>query len=263
MDDAPWFDAPDQFDPAPHPAGRHRRLGRDRHHLPRTRRRAALLQPVRQRLERRRPARRASRRSTTSPSSRATDLLGNGTACLVWSSPLPGDARRPMRYVDLMGGQKPHLLVSVENNLGAETRVRVRARRRASTCEDKLAGGPGSRGCRFPVHVVERVETFDRHQPQSLRHALRLSPRLLRRRRARVPRLRHGRAVGHRRVRRAQRRSATLAARPTSTRHRTCRRCSRGPGSTPASISAATASRTSSPDCSMTRTRASTTASRD
>ena len=31
------------------------------------------------------------------------DLLGNGTACLVWSSPLPGDARRPMRYVDLMG----------------------------------------------------------------------------------------------------------------------------------------------------------------
>ena len=29
-----------------------------------------------------------------------TDLLGNGTACLVWSSPLPGEARRPMRYVD-------------------------------------------------------------------------------------------------------------------------------------------------------------------
>src|SRR5262249_38153550 len=25
------------------------------------------------------------------------DLLGNGTACLVWSSPLPGDAGRPMR----------------------------------------------------------------------------------------------------------------------------------------------------------------------
>lgn len=25
------------------------------------------------------------------------DLLGNGTACLVWSSSLPGDAHRPMR----------------------------------------------------------------------------------------------------------------------------------------------------------------------
>ena len=40
----------------------------------------------------------------------AVDLLGNGTACLVWTSPLPGDSRRPMRYIDLMGGQKPHLL---------------------------------------------------------------------------------------------------------------------------------------------------------
>ncbi len=35
------------------------------------------------------------------------DLLGNGTACLVWSSPLPGDTRRPLSYLDLMGGQKP------------------------------------------------------------------------------------------------------------------------------------------------------------
>jgi hypothetical protein len=34
----------------------------------------------------------------------ALDLLGNGTACLVWSSPLPGDAGRSMRYIDLMGG---------------------------------------------------------------------------------------------------------------------------------------------------------------
>ena len=28
-----------------------------------------------------------------------------------------------MRYIDLMGGQKPHLLVKTTNNLGAETRV--------------------------------------------------------------------------------------------------------------------------------------------
>src|SRR6185312_8043223 len=38
----------------------------------------------------------------------ALDLLGNGTACLTWSSPLPGSAGRQMRYIDLMGGQKPH-----------------------------------------------------------------------------------------------------------------------------------------------------------
>ena len=36
--------------PAAHPAGRHRRLGHDRHHLPARRRRPHLLQPVRQQL---------------------------------------------------------------------------------------------------------------------------------------------------------------------------------------------------------------------
>lgn len=51
------------------------------------------------------------------------DLLGNGTACLVWSSSLPGDARRQMRYVNLMGKNKPHLLFRMRNNLGAETNV--------------------------------------------------------------------------------------------------------------------------------------------
>src|SRR5262249_26236268 len=52
------------------------------------------------------------------------DLLGPGTACLVWSSPLPAHTSAPLRYVDLMGGMKPHLLVTSRNNLGAETRVR-------------------------------------------------------------------------------------------------------------------------------------------
>src|SRR5207248_2250133 len=53
----------------------------------------------------------------------ALDLLGNGTACLVWSLQLPGDARRAIRYVSLMGDRKPHLLLKVVNNLGAETEV--------------------------------------------------------------------------------------------------------------------------------------------
>ena len=57
----------------------------------------------------------------------AMDLLGNGTACLVWSSPLPANARQPMRYIDLMGGQKPHLLIHTTNNMGAETEVQYKA----------------------------------------------------------------------------------------------------------------------------------------
>jgi RHS repeat-associated protein len=89
-----------------------------------------------------------------------TDLLGNGTACLVWSSPLPADARRPMRYVNLMGGHKPHLLVKTINNLGAETRVDY-APSTKFYLQDKRDGKPWVTRLPFPVHVVERVETYD------------------------------------------------------------------------------------------------------
>jgi len=88
------------------------------------------------------------------------DLLGNGTACLVWSSPLPGDARRPLRYVDLMGGQKPHLLIKSVNNLGAETLVEY-APSTKFYLADKLNGKPWITRVPFPVHVVERVTTYD------------------------------------------------------------------------------------------------------
>lgn len=89
------------------------------------------------------------------------DLLGNGTAALVWSSPLPADARRPLRYIDLMGGQKPHLLVKTINNLGAETVIHYASSTRFYLA-DKAAGTPWITKIPFPVHTVERVEVFDR-----------------------------------------------------------------------------------------------------
>lgn len=88
------------------------------------------------------------------------DLLGNGTACLVWSSPLAGNARRPMRYIDLMSGQKPHLLVRVRNNLGAETVVQYAPSTKFYVA-DKVAGTPWVTRLPFPVHVVEQVQTYD------------------------------------------------------------------------------------------------------
>lgn len=90
----------------------------------------------------------------------AVDLLGNGTACLVWSSSVPGETARSMRYLDLMGGQKPNLLVRVTNNLGAETRVRY-APSTSFYLQDKFAGKPWLTKLPFPVHVVERIETLD------------------------------------------------------------------------------------------------------
>jgi RHS repeat-associated protein len=89
------------------------------------------------------------------------DLLGNGTACLVWSSPLPTDARQPMRYVELTGGQKPHLLASVKNNLGAETHLQYAASTKFYV-QDRADSKPWITKLPFPVHVVERVEIYDR-----------------------------------------------------------------------------------------------------
>jgi RHS repeat-associated protein len=88
------------------------------------------------------------------------DLLGNGTACLVWSSPLTANARAPLRYIDLMGGVKPHLLVGLVNNLGAETHIYYAPSTRFYV-QDKLNGTPWITRLPFPVQVVERVETLD------------------------------------------------------------------------------------------------------
>jgi RHS repeat-associated protein len=89
------------------------------------------------------------------------DLLGNGTACLVWSSHLPADAGRPLRYIDLMGGTKPHLLTKSTNNLGAETQISYAPSTRFYLA-DKSDGRPWVTRLPFPVHVVERVVTDDR-----------------------------------------------------------------------------------------------------
>ncbi|MGW3614796.1 SpvB/TcaC N-terminal domain-containing protein [Micromonospora sp. NPDC005163] len=91
---------------------------------------------------------------------RIVDLLGAGTACLVWWSCSPDDTGRSMRYVDLMGGRKPHLLIGRRNNLGAEIRLSYVS----STTffqSDRLAGKPWVTRLPFPVHVLERVETVD------------------------------------------------------------------------------------------------------
>ncbi len=91
----------------------------------------------------------------------ALDLLGNGTGCLVWSTSLPGSTRRSLRYIDLMGGRKPHLLTRIVNNVGAETHLTYAPSTRFYLA-DKRAGRPWQTRLPFPVQVVERVDTYDR-----------------------------------------------------------------------------------------------------
>ena len=87
------------------------------------------------------------------------DLKGNGTACLIWSSALDS-GQNQLKYIDLMGGQKPHLLVKMANNLGAETQIQYAPSTRFYL-EDEFAERPWITRLPFPVHVVERVETHD------------------------------------------------------------------------------------------------------
>lgn len=91
----------------------------------------------------------------------AADLLGSGTACIVWSSPLPAAAGAAVRYLDLLDGRKPHLLVGIHDHRGAETRITY-APSTKFYLADKRAGTPWTTRVPFPVHVIERVETHDR-----------------------------------------------------------------------------------------------------
>jgi RHS repeat-associated protein len=84
------------------------------------------------------------------------DLLGTGTSCIAWSSDLPAFAQAPMRYIDLMGGKKPHVLVHYQNNFGKETTLEYKSSTHYYLL-DKLAGKPWITKLPFPVQVVSKL----------------------------------------------------------------------------------------------------------
>ena len=90
-----------------------------------------------------------------------TDLLGNGVACIVWSSSLSKDAAAPLKYIDLMNSKKPHIMVFYKNNLGKEVTLEYTPSTKFYI-EDKLAGKPWVTKLHFPVHCISKPETRDR-----------------------------------------------------------------------------------------------------
>ncbi len=88
------------------------------------------------------------------------DFLGNGTGCLVWSSPLPQHAHAPMRYIDLMGGKKPYLMRRYDNGMGKTVRLSYKSSTQYYL-EDKLSGYPWATRLPFPVHCINSVTTED------------------------------------------------------------------------------------------------------
>lgn len=160
MDDAPWFDEPDLFDQ------RRVRLadidGSGLIDIVYLSRHGAAVYYNQAGNRWSAPARLPQfPRMDNVASAQVLDLLGNGTACLVWSSSLPGEAQRPVRYLDLMNGLKPHLLIRSANNLGAETELRY-APSTKFYLADKYAGKPWVTRLPFPVHCVEKITVTDR-----------------------------------------------------------------------------------------------------
>ncbi len=88
------------------------------------------------------------------------DFLGNGTGCLVWSSPLPQHVHAPMRYIDLMGGKKPYLMRSYYNGMGKTVSVTYKSSTQYYL-EDKLNGYPWATRLPFPIHCISEVLTSD------------------------------------------------------------------------------------------------------
>jgi RHS repeat-associated protein len=87
------------------------------------------------------------------------DFLGDGTPCLVWSSPLPAQAE-VLRYLQLTSGIRPHLLISADNGRGRRTELHYGTSAHYYLA-DRHAGRPW--GTRLPNHVpvVTRLEIID------------------------------------------------------------------------------------------------------
>ena len=90
-----------------------------------------------------------------------TDLLGNGVACIVWSSPLLKDAHAPLRYIDLMNSKKPHIMVVYKNNMGKEVSMEYTPSTKFYL-EDKQKGKPWATKLHFPVQCISKTTIEDK-----------------------------------------------------------------------------------------------------
>ena len=144
----------------------------------------------------------APRTWSTPTRSQLADLHGTGMAGLLCQ---PGRRRlraADWRFLDFTGGVKPHLLTGMDNHLGATTRSPTRPSTAGVPARPGATRRPGGGPrCRSRCTWSSRVEVIDAHLRRPADHRVPLPPRLLGRRGAGVPRLRHGRAARHRNLR--------------------------------------------------------------
>jgi RHS repeat-associated protein len=93
---------------------------------------------------------------------RVADMLGGGTAGILWSTQMPEPGANAYQFLDLTGGVKPYLLDRVDNHMGAVTRIRCIPSTRFYLADAEHEATRWRTPLPFPVQVVERVEVVDK-----------------------------------------------------------------------------------------------------
>ena len=88
------------------------------------------------------------------------DVLGTGTATLVWSYDFGQTKGGNYKLLDFCGGRKPYLLTEMSNNMGATTRAQY-APSTKFYLEDNEKGQPWATNLPFPIQVLEKTEVID------------------------------------------------------------------------------------------------------
>ena len=89
-----------------------------------------------------------------------TDFYGTGTTALLWSYDYAQQPGGNYKVLDFCGRRKPHLLVEMDNSMGATTRVEY-APSTKFYLEDAASGTPWITNLPFPVQVLENTEVID------------------------------------------------------------------------------------------------------
>lgn len=91
---------------------------------------------------------------------RLTDLLGTGTAGVLWTQDAGRRRTAAYSFLDLTGGVKPYLLNGIDNHRGSRTSIQYAPSTRYRTT-DRATGRAWPTTLPFPVQVVARTTTTD------------------------------------------------------------------------------------------------------
>jgi RHS repeat-associated protein len=92
---------------------------------------------------------------------RLADALGSGTAGILWSTDAPEPGAAAYQFLDLTAGVKPYLLETVDNHMGAVTRIRCVPSTTFYLADAEDEATHWRTPLAFPVQVVEGVEAID------------------------------------------------------------------------------------------------------